>query len=168
MEIIQKVAHNHRRKTFDVHEEEDIYQQVCEIALSVLDKYDLKKIQNSSPEKAFESWLNSLVSNRLANFYRDQYGVKHKPRKNDTEFEKQKRVNLNHPIELNNIDLPDPLNNFSDKEFFDFLLKTLDYTFVEVMFACMSGENVGSYYRYKLQNKIIESRKQWQLANTDD
>ena len=167
IEAIRRVAQNHRRKTFDVHEEDDIEQQVYQIALIALPKYHVSKSKNKDPLKAFESWLNALVSKRLVNFYRDEYGVKHKPRKHDTEFETQKRVNLSHPVHIDNLDIPDPLGNSSDNEFFNFLLKEMDYLFVEVMFACMSGENVGSYYRYRLQNKILEVRKKWQLKEKD-
>jgi len=159
--VIKRVAENHKRKTFDIHDEEDISQQVHQIALIALPKYHYTKSKNKDPEKAFESWLNALISNRLTNFYRDRFGVKHKPRKKDTEFDKQKRVNLHHPIDLSSMDIPDPLNHHEDEEFFEYLLKEMDMTFIELMFSCMSGENVGSYYRYRLQSKIMELRNKW-------
>lgn len=156
------MAKNHRKKQFDIHEEEDIEQQVWSIALKLLKSYDPEKSTSTDPMKGLESWLNRSISSRLKNFYRDKFGARHKPRKGDTEYDQQKRVNLHHPLELDNVDLPDPVNSLEDREFYDFLIGEMEYQQIEVMYCCMSGENVGSYYKHRLQVEITRLREIWE------
>lgn len=157
-QIIAKVAKIHKGKVFDCHEEDDIEQQVWVIAIEALPKYECKKIKAKSPELAFESWLNAVVSKRLKNFYRDKYTVKHKEKTSDSDFDKIIRYNLSRPLELTvaetTVGHEDVM--FVDLNSFENLLSELPPDLREVFLLQKSGINITGYYADRLKKKIME------------
>lgn len=162
-QIVNKVAENHKNKSFDCHDSDDIIQEVWYIALKALPSFDINKIKiNNNIEQALENWLNTVVSRRLANFYRDSYSIKQKAKRDDvTAFDTQKRINLNNPIELSlltTIDIEDKKNYHSITELYK-ILKDLTAEDYEILDSILSGQKINTYFKNKLIGKIKELLK---------
>lgn len=144
--VIDKVAKNHKNKSFSYHTINDIEQQVWIIALERIKDFNHSKSKQKNIEKALEHWLNTVVSNRLANFYRDKYVVPHK------------QSNIISPISMDNkIDLEDKedyFNNIVGSDYWDLVIKDLNDYYLDILECILSGEIVNSYYRSKLMNRI--------------
>ena len=106
-----------------------------------------------------ENWLNSVVSNRLKNFYRDNWQAQQRVSKFDTDlFVAEKRKSLKNPV---NIDDIDP-NLIIQEEFkadynkFKKIVTYLDSEMFDILDSLLSGEKVQCYYKNKLINRIEE------------
>lgn len=164
LEVIHKVALNHQAKKFDYHTEEDIYQEVWVICWSKMEEFNPDRGTTTKQAQALENWLNRVVATRLANFYRDNFGVKHRKLKCDkSETEHQKRINLSHPIDLSFASevsqlLPHSVNY--TEELWQYILSCADKHISELLQSILSGEHLNSYYRLKLvnflNNKVAE------------
>lgn len=101
-QVLDKVAKNHQKKVFEIHGTQDIYQQAFTIAWTKLKEFKLERQDATDPRQGLENWLNSVVSNRLSNFYRDNVGVFYKDFKSDKNNPdaKTKRMNLLRPVGL--------------------------------------------------------------------
>lgn len=157
--MITKVAKIHKGKVFDYHEEDDIEQQVWIIAIEALPKYRQDRTKTKNALLAFESWLNSVVSKRLKNFYRDNYSVKNKEKPNDSQFDKDIKNNLSRPLELSvaettvgvkNIFLEVPIEEVED------MLMKLPEDLRQVFLLQKSGINITGYYSTRLKEKMRE------------
>ena len=73
LEVIQKIASIHRKKTFAYFTEEDIESQVVLICLEQIKYYEPLKGAGTSTMNSIERWLNRVTKNRLSNYYRDNY-----------------------------------------------------------------------------------------------
>lgn len=141
--VIEKVARNHQHKAFDCYTYDDIYQQVWEIALEIMGKFDIDRKKVKNPESAFEHWLNAVISNRLRNFYRDKFTV---PKKNlnitygEAALD-SRAVNLEHLL---------------SSDVLDKIIENLSAEGVDILDSVMSGEVISNYYRQKLIDEIIE------------
>lgn len=151
MEVIFKIAENHKNKDFGYFTKEDIKQEVWVIALNALSKYQFERGTQKDEKKAFEHWMNRVVANRLKTLYRDKYIV-------PQQLHKRSPNNLINLISIEGaqdraqkIDLTALIEN---KELWTFLIDRLDDLDQEVLESLLSGENIGSYYKMKLHDKI--------------
>lgn len=155
--ICDKVAKNHQSKKFESHTEEDIYQQAWVIILEKIDEFNDKKIKdNNNIEQALENFLNSVVSNRLSNFHRDNYVVKIRKRKSDTKAEHDKRISLSHPTNISEVQEKEDSSEHTflyDEHIKTIFPKLSDESF-DVLECILSGENVARYYKQKLIQEI--------------
>lgn len=151
MEVIHKVAKNHRNKDFGYFTKEDIEQEVWLIALDRMGDFQPKRGTQKDEKKSFEHWINCVVSNRLKNLYRNKYVVPQR-------LHKARPTNLVNPICIDNVAEKSQIIEFHElienKEIWQFLLKELNDCDLLVLDSLLSGENVGSYYKIKLCNKI--------------
>lgn len=147
--VIQKVAENHRNKSFDIYSSADIEQEVWIIALKKLPEFDIDKCKYADIEKSFEHWLNTVVSNRLKNLHRDEFVIKKRNKNKEmvatisisgTDFDLDQLFEHNH----NSIDFWDLVNKYFTEDDFD------------VLESILSNENINSYYKVKLKNKMKE------------
>lgn len=148
--VITKVVQNHKNKTFGNYTSEDIMQQAWIIILEKLPAFDSSKSKDKNIEKGLENWLNTVVSNRLHNFYRDKYLV-----------HKNKDKNLISPLSINasNTDFLAVFynqDNHESNEMIDKIISQLDIFMLEILESLLSGENLCFYYRNRLYNKIKE------------
>lgn len=156
--IIQKVAKNHANKHFSIYDHDDIMQQTAIICWQKLSDFDFKKVKEKDPSKALENWLNKVASNRLKNFFRDNYQNKKKVFKNDfQESDKLKRESLLSPLYLGGttIDLGKlDVENIYVKEILNNISDMLEEEYLDVLEALLNGERINSYYKKRLQNNI--------------
>jgi hypothetical protein len=150
-DVIDKVAKNHRNKSFSCYTTDDIEQQVWVIALEKLDEFDQSRCKESNVKKALEHWLNTVISNRLSNFYRDKYLVLCK-------ISKHLNNNINSPLSLDSkmVKLNNGLIDLEilKNESWEIILSSLDDIYNDILESILSGETVSSYYKIKLFNKI--------------
>ena len=144
-EVIAKVAKNHRAKKFGSYSSEDIEQEVWIIALEKMPDFELDKVLVKDPQKKLEHWLNTVVSNRLKNFYRDKHVVPSKYSKTITSPNPLSIVNEERTIEELKTQKP---------EQWEVVLRNLNELDIEVLDAWFSGERITSYYKCKLRKKI--------------
>lgn len=153
MEIIQKVAKNHRNKEFGYFTKEDIEGEVWLIALKQMHKFDSTRGKHTNEKKSFEHWLNAVIAKRLKNLYRDTYVVPQR-------LHKGQPNNLLNPIHIDSIQENSHTINFHDiienKEIWNYLMLHLNDCDLEVLDSLLSGENIPSYYKLKLANKVKE------------
>lgn len=159
-EIINKVAENHKQKSFDYHSSEDIFQKVWEIVLEKLPFFELDRGLYDDPQKCLEHWLNTVVSRRLSNYKRDTFDVKQKARKNDkSPKEVETRKSLAYPVELNVI-TENCLGVYDDdiinNEYIKIIWESLEPKHRDILDAVLSGEKIQAYYRNQLANAIRE------------
>lgn len=158
IEICDKVAKNHQQKQFESFTEEDIYQQAWVIILEKIDEFTDKKIKEDNIEQALENFLNSIVSNRLSNFYRDKYVVKIRKRKNDSDTEHLTRLSLSFPINI--ADTEERADDKNDlvlyEKYIDILFQNLSDDGFDILESILSGEKISGYYKQKLLNEIKE------------
>ena len=110
-----------------------------------------------------ERWLNRVVKNRLANYYRDNYSsVNEKHRKT--------RVNLNNCLDIDSVNInvdkikqleKDPEYNLIYQEYKRFIEENLDDEMRQIYDACIEEENVSSYYKTKLNQEISSLNLLW-------
>jgi DNA-directed RNA polymerase specialized sigma24 family protein len=157
--IILKVAENHKNKTFANYTAEDIKQCVCLIAWEKLEDFDFSKARAGNEAQALENWLNTVASNRLINLKRDKYLTPQKKRRTDkSEADLQKRVNLSHPLSINDLEGVDFLYNDIDctetKELLEKVISELCDDDRDVLYALLAGEEINNYYKKKLMTSI--------------
>lgn len=150
--IIDKVAKNHQRKTFNYYTTEDMYGIVWEIALEKISDFDLKKSKNlTDVKKSLEHWLNCIIANKLTNLYRDEYLVRRGLRSGKT-------TNAIDPLSLYDVEVnledTDIMTFINDKDLWNKICYQLDEMDLEIIETLMSGESIASYYRLKLFKKI--------------
>jgi|TARA_B100000085_G_C18488613_1_gene490349 hypothetical protein len=163
MEVIFKISKIHRNKKFGYFSEEDIESQTLLICLQQLKFYEPEKATGTSPLNSVERWLNRVVKNRLANYYRDNYSsVNEKHRKT--------RVNLNNCLDIDSVNInvdkikqleKDPEYNLIYQEYKRFIEENLDEEMRQIYDACIEEENVSSYYKTKLNQEISSLNLLW-------
>jgi hypothetical protein len=158
-EIIQKVAENHKHKTFGSFTSDDIYQQACLICTIKIQEFSIHKQNTKKPKQALENFLNKVVSNRLKNFFRDNEGIHYKDYKSDkSSFDKQQRINLLNPIDVhvtNDRNLKHSFEeNFESLDLLEFIFKRLDEENIEILESVLSGDNINSYHKSKLCEEV--------------
>jgi hypothetical protein len=156
IEVLTKVAKNNRNRAFGSYAEEDIEQEAWIIALKVLKDFKPKRATTENLPQALENWLNTVVSRRLKNLYRDKYVVPQKVSKSDSGVDVAKfRNNLMHPVHIGEIDENTILGNAEyltngENLFLDMLVEKLDFYLFDVLETILSGECVNCYYKNKL------------------
>ncbi len=152
--IIQKIATIHSHKSFGCYTSEDIEQEVWIIVLNTIDGFTFTRSKTTTVEAALEHWLNVVVSRRLNNFYRDKFVVPQKALKADKSGnDKQKRINLMHPIDVHNLsdDNNLTLNSLVDnEELLELVMRELNDELYDILDSIMSGETTNCYYKNKL------------------
>lgn len=148
LEVVTKVVQNHKNKTFGNYTPDDIMQQAWIIILEKLPLFDGSKSKDKNLEKGLENWLNTVVSNRLHNFYRDKCLV-----------QKNKDKNLSSPLSINstNTDFLSVIINMDmmeSKEIINKIIDELDVYMIDILESLLSGEYLCFYYRNRLNNKI--------------
>ena len=156
-EVITKVAKNHCKKKFAYLTEDDIENKAWEIALKQLPEFVVSKGKAKNPAKSLEHWLNAVVSNRLKNYYRDEFEVKNKSQ-------------IVSPVSLDTtMDTPDLNIGFVDiynSEFWNLIIRNLSDNYLDILEAILSGEKVNTYYKNKLQTKIkVIWKTKWNNQN---
>lgn len=157
-EVIQKVAKNHKNKRFGPYTEDDIEQEVWIIALNKLPEFVPERGKHKDLKQALENWLNTVISRRLANFYRDKHLVPQKLLKSDkNNSQTQKRKNLMNPLDID--DISDDCVRFQsqdilENECWQIILDNLNEEMLDALDALLSGQPIGSYYKNKLKNEI--------------
>ena len=151
--IIERAALNHKDETFNYYTTEDIYQIVWTIALEKLSDFNFDKALEKKPEKALEHWLNSVISNRLSNLYRDEYVV-------PKQLKFGKNTNVIDPISIHEIEF-NILDNMitvrlENKELWEHILNNLTEYELYILDSLLSGENITSYYKIKFVKRIKE------------
>lgn len=158
-QVIQKVAKNHRNKSFGYFTEEDIEQEVWIIALEKLPKFEESKGKHKDATKSLEHWLNTIVSNTLKNLYRDKFEV---PQRLRTD----KKNNLVSPMNFDDIgerqDSSDFFALLENKELWNIIIDQLSDYDIDILDSLLSGENIGSYYKSKIINKIKKILKNYE------
>jgi hypothetical protein len=170
IEVVDKVAKNHRNKSFGPYTEEDIEQEVWIIALSKLPEFVPERGKHKNLRQSLENWLNTVVARRLANFYRDKWVVPQRKLKSDKSgAQHKKRINLMHPLDIEEISEDNASLGPSDileSEYWKIVLENLDEDLIDILDAMLSGQTVNCYYRNKLSNKIEKIREEkWQKEN---
>ena len=168
LEIIQKIASIHRKKTFAYFTEEDIESQVVLICLEQIKYYEPLKGAGTSTMNSIERWLNRVTKNRLSNYYRDNYS-------SVNEKHKKTRANLNNCLDLDNVNTTknssahsfqeDPTYDLRLNEFRNFVEENLSPDILEIYYACLDEENVSSYYKSKLTVEMEEVLDKWNKMN---
>lgn len=162
LEIMQKIAHIHRTKTFDYYTSDDIEQEVFIIILSNIQDFSKERTKNPDEPAALllEKFLNKIVSNRLKNLYRDKFLVKMRALKTDkNDAELQKRINLAHPLNIDDVStghLSETSDIVLEEECWKIVLSNLTDEDMEILDCIMGGEKVTQYYKQKLHNSIIK------------
>lgn len=147
--VIHKVAENHRNKSFDIYSSADIEQEVWIIALKKLPEFDISKCKYDDIEKSFEHWLNTVVSHRLTNLHRDKFITKKR--------NKNKEMVATISISSTNFDLDQLFeHNHNSIDFWDLVNKHFTEDDFDVLESILSNENINSYYKVKLKNKMKE------------
>lgn len=156
-EIITKVAKNHRNKKFLYLTEEDIEYKAWEIALEQIQDFNVKRGKVENPKKCLEHWLNAVVSNRLKNYYRDEFEVKKKSKV-------MSASSLTYDVDVH--DTNDLAFTFENKELWDLIISNLSANYLDILDAVLSGEKISPYYKTKLQSKIRTIwRTKWNSKN---
>lgn len=153
--IIEKVIKNHKGKTFDIFDSDDIANEIWIICTNGIKSFDVSKIKAENSLQALENFLNTHVRNRLANLYRDKRGNKLKPKAGEDEFSHNLRLSAANPTSLTpEFDVPfedvfdDDYEMFlSTKVFSDF-----DLVDLELYYSENSNVNIGNHHRQKLQD----------------
>lgn len=148
-EVITKVAANHRNKGFDIYSAQDIEQEVWIIALKQIGEFDLKKCKCKDIRQSLEHWLNTIVSRRLINLHRDEFLIKKR--------NKNKELVPTLSISSANIDIDELIeHNYDNIDFWDIINQHLTPDELDVLDSVLSNENINSYYKVKLKNKLKE------------
>lgn len=174
IEVIDKVAQNHSKKAFSYYTSSDIKQEVWRIALEKLIEFSLEKSRHPlNPKKALEHFLNTVMARRLSNLYRDKYLVPQKALKSDrSESDQRKRVNLMHPLDINEIsesNIRSINGDVLESEIWAIVNKNLNDEEFDILDALLSGERINCYYKNKLLtqiNKILDEK--WERDNHTD
>ena len=167
-DVINRVAYIHEHKSFGYLTKEDIHSQVWVIVMQQLRFFDLTRCKGSSVLNSVERWLNTVVKNRLTNFYRDNYLVMDDP------FLMEK-INLINILGLDHIDLEgeknvkitnhQPLDNSIYEELMNFMVSRLTPEIKDIFYDCLSGESVSSYYKSRLATELFPILEEWKEIN---
>ena len=162
IEIITMVVKNHRNKVFGIYEQRDIEQEAWIIALEKMHNFNFEKAKQKNIKKAFECWLNTVISNRLTNLFRDKYIVPQRGLKSDkSEVDQTKRVNLMHPIDISSTsDSTLKTVDFIDFDGIKEIVSKLDNDNLDILDSILSGEKINCYYRNKLLKSINKIKKE--------
>lgn len=159
--IIEKVANNHDHKTFGFYTKGDIHQEIWIIVLEKLAEFDVKKTKTGNIGKSLEHWLNSVVSKRLINLYRDRFLVPQKykfdnPNKTGT-------AHMPHGLDFNYDNVPPSKINLNEFEFeiIEYLVNNLTAFEVKILECVINGEKVSQYYKNKLSKSVKVLLKQY-------
>ena len=171
LEVIQKIAVIHRKKTFAYFTEEDIESQVVLICLEQIKYYEPLKGAGHTTLNSIERWLNRVTKNRLSNYYRDNYS-------SVNEKHKKTRASLNNCLDLDNVNTTrdssvhsfeeDPTYALRLNEFREFVEKNLPQDILEIYYACLDEENVSSYYKSKLTSEMSDVLEKWKKLNGEE
>jgi len=166
-EVIYKVALNHQNKSFAHYTQQDIIQECWVIALQQLDEFEIERVKHSDPKVALECWLNVLLGNRLANFFRDKFTVPLQIKKRDTHPNLYSvRKSLFFPDSLDGAaGLSAEAPQGEENELWNGLLLYLDKDHLDILDCILSGEIVNPYYRNKLVVKVKEYLKEYHDSN---
>lgn len=169
IEVIDKVANNHKNKCFAHYTPDDMKQIVWEICLRKLKDFVPARCKEKTVDKALENWLNKVISRQLINFYRDNYLVPTQQSKNNKNPDRAaKCTSLYSPSDLSLL-ATDKTPFFcstlvDDLECWDYLINKLDAQQIDILDSILSGEVVNSYYRSKLQQQIIDILQEYKDA----
>ena len=165
IDLIDKISSMHRNKKFGYFSEEDIQSQVVLICLQQIIYYEPEKAVGTSSINSLERWLNRVVKNRLANYYRDNYS-------SVNEKHKKTRLNLNNCLDISQFNFdedkfekPNPTYQLELDEYKKFIEDRLTDDLKEIYNACLDDENVSSYYKSKLGNEIAKINEEWEEVN---
>lgn len=162
IEVIDKVANNHKNKAFAHFTQDDMKQIVWEIVLTKLKDFSMDKSHTDNVEKALENWLNKVMSRQLINFYRNNFLV---PTQQNSREKNPARTasctSLFAPANINNVLRNEDEHSESlcyrfseDIECWDFIVSRLDTYQLDVLDSLLSGEEVNPYYKSKLLKEI--------------
>jgi len=169
--VIEYVSKMHRGKKFAYFTEDDIESQAKLICLQQIKHYEPEKGIGTSPINSLERWLNRVIKNRLANYYRDNYT-------SVNEKHKESRVNLANCLELDSINTTNEtsayikgdiqLKSLEYGELVDFIESNLSEQLKDVYHDCLNDENVSSYYKGKLLKEIQDIMVEWNRMNNGE
>lgn len=156
--VITNVVKNHRNKAFSYYTEEDIEQEAWIIALNKLGDFVPARGKNKDIKQSLENFLNTVVSRRLKNLYRDKYVVPQRTLKSDkSPGDQNKRTNLMHPLNLEEIS-EDKLHGLTsmifENESWNKIIQNLNEDLIDILDAMLSGQIIKCYYRNKLLYNI--------------
>lgn len=156
--MILKVIKNHKNKHFGYYTEDDIMQEAAIIALENIGEFQFSKSPGGKDvKKALESWLNVVLSTRLANLYRDKFIVPQRDGVNKKASNPSRKQMFNPGVFDATIDFAD---STFDLDLSAELLENLraNFTVEElILLECeMNGECLPQYYRNKLKAKMVE------------
>lgn len=156
LEVGEKVARNHSHKVFGYYTNDDIHQEVWIIILDRLNDFDASKVVTTNIKKGLENFLNSVVSKRLINLYRDKYLV---PQRHKTDH--PGRYGTSHmPNEITDDVEEKTVHSFDwttmDKELLEYVIEQLTPADVKILEAILNGENISPYYRGKVSRHVKE------------
>lgn len=164
IDVIEHISKTHRHKKFSYFTEEDIDSQAKLICLQQIKHYEPEKALGTSTLNSLERWLNRVVKNRLANYYRDNYTSVNKKHMTS-------RMNLANCLAFDSINLTGETSVFirnggqldavEYKEFVSFVEENLEDSFNRIYYDCLNGESVSSYYRSKLLKRVEGLLKEW-------
>lgn len=155
IDICTKVAKNHNNKSFSYFESDDIEQQAWIIILDKIGEFDPSKGTTNNIEQSLENWLNTIVSRRLSNFYRDKFKVPQKQLKSDkSEYDQVKRQNLMKPLDISYVsdvsENNDIVSRLVDGELWQTIIAQLSPEYLDILDSILSGEKINCYYKNKL------------------
>lgn len=163
IEIITMVVKNHKNKVFGIYDQKDIEQEAWIIALEKMGSFNFEKAKQKDIKKAFECWLNAVISNRLANLFRDKYIVPQRSLKSDkSDVDQTKRINLMHPIDISSTSDSNLKTNFVSFDFNEIkdIVDKLDSDNLDILDSILSGEKINCYYRNKLLKSINKIKRE--------
>jgi len=158
IDIVSKVANNHKNKHFGYFTSEDIIQEVWAIALDRLKEFDYNRGKESNIEKALEHFLNNVIARRLSNLYRDHYVVPQRQLKSDkSDYDQVKRINLMHPVNISDLS-EESIGSFIeytfDNDHWYYIIHHLSEENIDILDALLSAEKVSCYYKNSLLRSI--------------
>lgn len=159
IDVVNRVAMNHRQKTFDFYCPQDIEQEVWIIALRAAPAFKMPKARAESLLKAVEHWLNRVVSTRLTNLYRDRFAIKQKSLKKDkSSFDQELRHKL---VTASSLDASAFLvaainvgDVASSNEAWDRIYQNISLYGRELLHAVLAGESIPTYYKNRLMIEL--------------
>ena len=162
--IIEYVANVHKNKKFGFMTEDDIASQVRLICLQQLKFYDKTKAIGIDTKKNLEKWLNKIIKNRLKNFYRDNCLSVNKDH-SDSRRKLAKSAN-SHPdknisFDKNSIVPARAEDEAQYTELQGYVFSRLNVELQEIYKSCLGQEAVTSYYKNKLEERMLEIIQEW-------
>jgi hypothetical protein len=160
MEVMTKVVKNHRNKAFGIYTEDDIEQEAWTIILEKLPDFAYDRSKVKDVKKSLEHWLNTILSNRLKNLFRDKFLV---PQRMIPSKKERPANNLLSPLDIQ-FAMEDSSTHYlesMDNEFWEFLLREIPVPFLDILESLMSGERINCYYKGKLSEQIAALKEKF-------